>query len=107
MVLKPFTNLDWDGFAGATCFADGGEPLIGEGRYYVVVIDAVGVFVLIVTLDEQGQDHSYTLPFQAGLSSMLQRAVGRAIADALELHTSDAAALSAWLLANGFEGGPC
>jgi len=52
--LRRFTKNDWDGFAGATHFADGADPLIAyikiafpEAQYdAVLVVDGEGIAVM-------------------------------------------------------------
>lgn len=40
---KPFTDLDWDGLAGAERFSNGDEPMIREmGEWAMAVADSCG-----------------------------------------------------------------
>jgi hypothetical protein len=56
--LKPFTNSDWQGLAGASPFADGSEPLLGEakvdGDAATIVLDGEGLCVSIQ--NEEGDE---------------------------------------------------
>ncbi len=49
ILLRPFLSCDWEGFAGAECFGNGDEPLIGEtmvdGIEMLVVVDGYSIQV--------------------------------------------------------------
>lgn len=50
--FKSFDRSAWFGFAGATPFSDGSEPLIWENNQVVVVIDGNGVLISVVNDDD-------------------------------------------------------
>lgn len=77
ITLKPFTNFDWQGLAGATRFEDGSEPLLGEakvGEYEaMVVLDGEGLFVSVMT--EEGDEvvaYRWDYPAAARAVALLQ-----------------------------------
>lgn len=44
MILKEFDRTDWYAFAGAERFKEpDSDPLIGEGKNYLVIADAQGI----------------------------------------------------------------
>jgi hypothetical protein len=49
IAMRPFSRCDWFGLAGAECFADGSDPLIGDllidGCDASVVLDATGLML--------------------------------------------------------------
>lgn len=62
--LRPFDEQDWAGFLGASAFADGAEPVIGEGRFadgmgFVLILDATGG--CLVAEDEEADFGGYQL----------------------------------------------
>jgi len=56
MEMHAFKDRDWDGFAGATCWANGDRPLIGSGQMrgldVLVIADPEGVSVFY-EIDEE------------------------------------------------------
>lgn len=61
MIFRPFTKTDWYGLAGAERGPQGELPLVAYNDENTVVVDAAGVFVML--LDGDGdRDICYNLP---------------------------------------------
>jgi hypothetical protein len=43
MALKPFSQSDWYGYAGAEKFEDGSEPLIAGNDEFTIIVDKSGI----------------------------------------------------------------
>lgn len=74
MQLRPFTNRDWDGLAGAERGPGGELPLVAYNDENLVVVDAKGIWVQLYDGDGEN-DISYTLTLpsvqRAGLVAAL------------------------------------
>ena len=76
--LHPFTDSDWDVFAGATSFPDGSPPLIGHTNAWTVIVsgddDSDRTVVQFVD-DESYECWSATLPLKEDAITIAQAAI--------------------------------
>jgi hypothetical protein len=81
VALRPFTRNDWYGFAGAECFADGSEPLIGivttGGAETCVIVDAAGVSFNFANEDGDFAAWMLAIPAKAAAIAIANAALPR------------------------------